>query len=80
MCVYCGSCVRITVDHYLPRKAGGRNRHQNLLTACLVCNTRKHNRTPRQWWKFLRDKCGWSPVRVLKIQRSVRRQLNKDLK
>lgn len=47
-CGYCGSRKDLTLDHVLPRSAGGRDTWENLLTACQSCNTQKGNRTPEQ--------------------------------
>jgi len=44
-CLYCGSDLRhaapadITLDHLLPRSAGGNNEATNLVTACRSCNS-----------------------------------------
>jgi hypothetical protein len=36
------------VDHVLPRSRGGADTWENVTTACLSCNVRKGNRTPRE--------------------------------
>jgi len=44
MCRYCGTPVTAytaTLDHLTPVAAGGTNGIDNLVTACLACNTRK---------------------------------------
>lgn len=44
-CLYCGSDLRhaapadVTLDHLLPRSAGGENESENLVTACRSCNS-----------------------------------------
>ena len=50
-CQYCG--VRflaedLTFDHVVPRAAGGRTSWDNIVTACVPCNSSKANRTPRE--------------------------------
>jgi len=47
-CQYCGqkSSGPMTVDHVVPRSAGGPSTWENLVCACLTCNNRKNNRTP----------------------------------
>lgn len=43
-CQYCGkqSVARdLTLDHVLPRSAGGRTEWTNIVAACRACNTRK---------------------------------------
>jgi 5-methylcytosine-specific restriction endonuclease McrA len=48
-CQYCGSRQeRLSVDHVLPRSRGGKDSWENVTTACLSCNVRKGNRTPRE--------------------------------
>ncbi len=48
-CQYCGSKdIPLTTDHIIPRSRGGRDRWENLVCACIVCNNKKGNRTPRQ--------------------------------
>lgn len=50
----CGYCGRngdrdtMTVDHVLPRAAGGKSTWENLVAACTACNGRKRDRTPEQ--------------------------------
>jgi len=48
-CVYCGSAEDITIDHVVPRVAGGRSYASNLATACRACNSSKGGRTPQEW-------------------------------
>lgn len=48
-CAYCGRSDRpLTVDHIVPRSRGGTDSWENLITACLNCNNRKGDRTPRE--------------------------------
>ena len=48
-CQYCGySGERLSIDHILPRSRGGSDSWENVTTACLPCNVRKGNRTPRE--------------------------------
>ncbi len=50
----CGYCARrgeratMTVDHVIPRAAGGKSSWENLVAACSDCNGRKRDRTPVQ--------------------------------
>ena len=48
-CVYCLSCDRLTVDHFLPLALGGVNAIYNLVPACESCNFSKRDRDPI-WW------------------------------
>jgi 5-methylcytosine-specific restriction endonuclease McrA len=48
-CQYCGrSGEALSIDHVLPRSRGGGDVWDNVVTACLPCNVRKGNRTPRE--------------------------------
>ncbi len=54
-CQYCGrhrSQLRgrqfLTRDHVLPISRGGKNRWENVVTACSKCNNRKGDRLPRE--------------------------------
>lgn len=46
-CQYCG-CIppkdELTIDHVLPRSRGGKSTWENVVLACMRCNTRKGNR------------------------------------
>lgn len=54
-CVYCGLDLRdaapadVTLDHLLPRSAGGTNDATNLVTACRSCNSA---RGARPWVNY----------------------------
>jgi 5-methylcytosine-specific restriction endonuclease McrA len=50
-CQYCGQrfpSEDLTFDHVVPRSVGGRTTWENIVTACVPCNSRKANRTPRE--------------------------------
>ena len=48
-CQYCGSRDQpLSIDHVVPRSRGGSDTWENVTTACLSCNVRKGNRTPRE--------------------------------
>jgi 5-methylcytosine-specific restriction endonuclease McrA len=40
-CQYCGSTRDLTIDHIIPRSRGGEDTWENLVVACMPCNTRK---------------------------------------
>mgnify|MGYP003453256218 CR=1 FL=1 len=40
-CVQCGSDKELTLDHIIPKWAGGTNSYENLQTMCGTCNRRK---------------------------------------
>ena len=49
-CAYCGRELRnalpeeVTLDHLLPRSAGGTNEAPNLITACRTCNSQRQEK------------------------------------
>ncbi len=50
-CQYCGErpgTEELTIDHVVPRSQGGESTWENCVVACVRCNARKANRTPRQ--------------------------------
>lgn len=50
-CQYCGrklAKAELTIDHVVPRSKGGRDTWENLALACVKCNVKKGNRTPRE--------------------------------
>ena len=50
-CQYCGErfdSQELTFDHVIPRANGGETRWDNILTACVPCNTAKRSR-PANW-------------------------------
>jgi len=50
-CQYCGGrpgSEELTIDHIVPRSEGGRTTWRNCVLACVECNKRKANRSPRQ--------------------------------
>jgi 5-methylcytosine-specific restriction endonuclease McrA len=48
-CQYCGrKSYHLTIDHIVPRHAGGAHSWTNLVAACSACNRRKGGRTPEQ--------------------------------
>lgn len=48
-CQYCGrKNIALTIDHVIPKSRGGDDTWENLVTACVLCNARKGNRTPEE--------------------------------
>lgn len=48
-CQYCGyTGDELTLDHVVPRSRGGGDSWENIVTACVRCNVKKGNRTPRE--------------------------------
>ncbi|WP_058835234.1 HNH endonuclease [Luteimonas abyssi] len=51
LCLYCGQTFSrqvLTRDHVKPLSQGGRDRWENVVSACFPCNSRKGGRTPTQ--------------------------------
>jgi hypothetical protein len=56
-CRYCERPLQrnqATVDHYVPKTAGGSNEAANLRLACHGCNYRKGNMDPESWEILIR--------------------------
>jgi len=48
-CQYCGTKVGpMTVDHIIPKTMGGKDTWENLVCACVKCNSRKGNRSLKE--------------------------------
>ncbi|MEL6248688.1 MAG: HNH endonuclease [Cyanobacteria bacterium J06648_16] len=48
-CQYCGDAGDgLTLDHVIPRSRGGGDSWENMVAACVRCNVKKGNRTPRE--------------------------------
>jgi 5-methylcytosine-specific restriction endonuclease McrA len=50
-CQFCGGrfpTSELSIDHVLPRSQGGGSTWENLVCACVACNSRKGGRTPDQ--------------------------------
>ena len=43
-CQYCGSTKELTIDHIIPRSRGGEDSWENLVVACMPCNSRKSDK------------------------------------
>ncbi|MEI7602210.1 MAG: HNH endonuclease [Opitutae bacterium] len=57
LCQYCGRVFReeeLNLDHVVPRDVGGKTSWENIVTACVRCNSRKANRLPEQAGMTLR--------------------------
>lgn len=75
-CVWCeapgvdvgGKLTGLTLDHVIPRLAGGGNRHWNLVTACLTCNSRRRHMPAEEY----AQKFGYAaPVVALRVLRAI---------
>ncbi len=80
VCAYCGAEGEslgqgLTLDHVLACELGGSNEANNLITACLSCNSAKQAKTTRQWFQTLRDR----GIKTGKIAERIRRQTRRKL-
>ncbi len=54
-CQYCGRAnLPLTTDHIIPKSLGGKDTWENLVTACMECNTKKGGRTLKDFSAKLR--------------------------
>ena len=75
-CQYCDiHSVPMTIDHIIPRQGGGEDSWYNLAAACVKCNTRKGNRTPREAQMKLKKRAR-KPTMVLHLQKFVKQFQN----
>ena len=71
-CQYCGiRSVPMTIDHIIPRQRGGEDSWYNLVAACVICNTRKGNRTPSESQMKLTKRTR-KPTMILHLQKFVK--------
>ena len=72
ICQYCGvRSVPMTIDHVISRKKGGEDTWENLVAACVPCNTRKGNHSPREAQMAL-VKTLRKPTMILHLQKFVK--------
>ncbi|KKN82018.1 hypothetical protein LCGC14_0312850 [marine sediment metagenome] len=43
-CFYCKAKAKLTLDHVVPLSRGGQHVKENVVAACLSCNSKKGNR------------------------------------
>ena len=55
-CQYCGNRKDLTIDHIIPRSKGGKHSWNNVVIACVTCNSRKGNKTPTEAGMSLANK------------------------
>ena len=48
-CCYCGAVEPISIDHLIPRIRGGGDHADNLVWACISCNSSKSDRDLLEW-------------------------------
>jgi 5-methylcytosine-specific restriction endonuclease McrA len=50
-CAYCGKEVELTQEHVIPVSKGGTYTKDNIICACMECNTRKQKKNMQEWLK-----------------------------
>jgi hypothetical protein len=50
-CVYCGNKEKISIDHFIPISKFGADKIENIVPACIKCNSSKNNRNPETWFR-----------------------------
>lgn len=74
-CQYCGcrpGTAELTIDHVMPSSRGGKNTWENCVLACVTCNRRKADRTPREAGMSLLaepTKPAWKPTLKIPLGR-----------
>lgn len=77
MCQYCYNIFRqrdLTLDHVLPKSRGGKSTWDNVVCACMECNSKKADRTPIEaGFKLLKKpkKPPWIPFIKMRFQSIV---------
>lgn len=51
-CAYCGSNEKIIIDHFIPISKLGADKIENIVTACIKCNSSKNNKNPKLWFEL----------------------------
>jgi 5-methylcytosine-specific restriction endonuclease McrA len=62
-CAYCNAPAQ-SLDHVVPKAAGGLTVAANLVAACLACNRDKGHQEALSWW---RPRPGWSALREQRL-------------
>jgi len=52
ICNYCGSKEKLALDHIFPQKYGGKDKAENLIFACRICNSSKGKKDLMEWMHF----------------------------
>lgn len=53
LCVYCHETKPLTMDHVIPLSRGGRHSIENIVPACLSCNSSKKDKMPDEFRAYL---------------------------
>ena len=75
-CQYCGKSGTVkdlTIDHVVPLSRGGKNKWENVVTACSPCNSKKGNKLLKEMGlRLKRDpyRPKWTPQIIIKLKDS----------
>jgi len=58
-CIYCGTKDNLTLDHVAPLNGGGAHREDNLVVACLSCNSSKRDKPLAAWLQMQPQAQAW---------------------
>ena len=58
-CIYCGSKEKLTLDHVVPLAGGGIHSEDNLVIACLSCNSSKCDKPLMDWLRTQPCSIAW---------------------
>lgn len=70
VCVYCGSNIKLELDHIVPLKLGGNSLFNNFVIACKKCNTSKSGRDVFWWCKFKKIQVPEIVIKLLASQKN----------
>lgn len=81
-CVYCRKGIDdgmvLTLDHVLACEVGGTNAPENLVTACVHCNSAKQHRTMREWLAALRRRGVNTDGMAQRIRRQTAKVIDRE--
>ena len=73
ICQYCGAhSTRLTIDHIIPRQKGGPDTWENLVTACVQCNTQKGHKSVSEA-KMELQSSPRKPMVIVHFQKNVKK-------
>jgi 5-methylcytosine-specific restriction endonuclease McrA len=76
LCQYCGDKFNekeLTFDHVIPKSRGGETSWTNIVSCCDGCNSKKANRTPKEWGVRLLKipiEPKWTPKMAFKLSKN----------
>ncbi len=50
-CAYCGNGEKLAQEHFVPLSFGGEYTHNNIIPACITCNSSKGNKNFFDWYR-----------------------------